>query len=71
MWARAERRLHMSCEASPRAHASDGEGFLTWSERGLHTTPRNDQCPIIWAFLLTVKRDTGGANNQVSEKLGS
>ena len=22
-------------------------------------------------FLLTVKRDTGGANNQVSEKLGS
>ena len=26
---------------------------------------------FIWAFLLTVKRDTGGANNQVSEKLGS
>ena len=39
-------------------------GFLVNSE----TRHRGSVC---WAFLLTVKRDTGGANNQVSEKLGS
>ena len=42
-------------------------GFLVNSETR-HTEGANNQIPI-WATLLTVKRDTGGANNQISEKL--